>query len=126
MIGPPSMGVTGECRRTVQIAAWIGVEYLEDWESIWYREISWHPRSCQVFPGELCHKPSIYLSIFSHCVFPVDIKYRICVISVTPLFLSNSSLANRRVSSLVLLSEIFLDPRTIVRHNANALPRCRK
>lgn len=25
------------------------------------------------------HKPSIYLSIDSHCVFPIEIKYRICV-----------------------------------------------
>lgn len=60
--------------------------------------------------------PSIYLSIVSHCVFPVDTKYRICVcipelaplplaahfcmenqeltISFTSLFLLNSALAN--------------------------------
>ncbi len=93
------------------------------------------------------HSPSIYLSIVSHCVFPVDIKYRICVcknapistfcgievlwiriqrtMSVTPLFLLNSSLAKRSVSSFVEGSDILLQSRTIVRHNARARPRWR-
>jgi len=72
------------------------------------------------------HNPSIYLSIPSHCVLPVDIKYRICVRSSTPLFLLNSSLANPNISSLVLGSEIRLQPRTMVRHSERARLRWRK
>jgi hypothetical protein len=95
----------------------------------------------------LSHNPSIYLSIPSHCVFPVDIKYLICVYhplislnssfqihswdktkhtrSLTSLFLLNSSLAKSTVSFRELGSEIRRLPRRMVRHRERALERCR-
>lgn len=45
-------------------------------------------------------------------------------ISVTFLFLSNSSLANWSVSFRVFSSDILLQLRTIDLHSANARPRC--
>ena len=93
------------------------------------------------------YKPSIYLSADSHCVFPVDIKYRICVYrrsisiltcstkilnkslqhtrSVTALFRSNSCLASCLISRLVFSSAMRLVLRRICRQRESALPLCR-
>lgn len=82
------------------------------------------------------HMPSIYLSMLSHCVLPVDRRYRMCcwdgrcqlsmlyqalaaskslTMSCTLLCLSNSCLAKSLVSSRVFESLILRVERMMVR-----------
>jgi hypothetical protein len=58
-------------------------------------------------------------------ILPVYLCVERHTISWTSLFLLNSSLAKRNVSSRVLGSEIRRVPRTMVRHRESALPLCR-
>lgn len=76
------------------------------------------------FPGR--YNPSIYLSMFSHSVLPVDSRYRMWSRSVTPRCLSNSARAYRLVSDRVVGSGIRLVARTIVRYRDNARDLMRK
>ena len=98
---------------------------------------------CFKSPFDSFHKPSIYLSTDSHCVFPVDIKYRICVChvsisippqlltnpqptrSVTALFRSNSALASCLTSRLVFSSTMRLELRRTSRQSERTLPLCK-
>lgn len=63
----------------------------------------------------MVYVPPIYLSMLSHCVFPVDSRYRIWSVSVISRRRSNSVRANLRVSARVVGSLICLVPRIILR-----------
>lgn len=98
----------------------------------WDMKILCQPRHPEIMVYRRCeayvhiyYRPSIYLSTVSHCVFPVETKYRICVISSTALFLSNSILAICLVSLLVVGSDIRLVDLRICRHREIARLRCR-
>lgn len=110
-------------------------EVLETWSARWQSSIETPQYQTFLLASissfflyllpSLPQRPLIYLSIPSHCVCPVDIKYRICVRSFTSLFLTNSSLAKPRVSFLESLLEILRQSRTIVRHSEIAFFRWR-